>query len=431
VSIRYLYIFEDDDYERFYPLTVNRAVYQLRLGIDLLYEKWKGLASQHELRLLIRGHLAGLTVQRTGIECNSFSGVSDDGAIFVNGRYLADRELIDKLSSMDRSYLLLDDGALVAAMVEPRTNEAANLEKLKYWGYGHFKEIIKNLPKNEISARKVRHIWDFIELNPEQITKDFERLTSEITGGLVSPDAVVDDRCLIHAPERVRITEAARIDGQVVIDARGGPVYLDSGVIVEPHTRIEGPCYIGEKTMLVGGKIREGCSIGPLCKVGGEVEESIILGYSNKFHDGFLGHAYLGEWVNLGALTTNSDLKNNYGTIKVDLGYGQVDTGIVKIGSFIGDHVKTGIGTMLNTGITIGFATNIFGAGLTADKYVPPFCWGNTGSYVEYQLEKAVATARVVMERRGVKFTELDEQVFGNIFKESSRSRAKVIKYEE
>ncbi len=343
MNVRYLYIFEDDDYENFYPLTVNRAVYQLRLGIDLLHEKWGAFASQHEMRFLVRGHLAGLTTQKTGVECNTFSGLSDGGALFINGRYIADRELIDRLSSFDSTGLLLDDGALVAAIVAPRSGEAEDLEKLKYWGYGHFKEIIKNLPKHEASARKVSYIWDFIQMNPEQIAKDFSRLTSLMTDELISPDAFIDGRCSIHMPENVRISKDVKVDSQVVIDARGGPVFIDTGAVIEPHTRIEGPCYIGEKTMLVGGKIREGCSIGPFCKVGGEVEESIILGYSNKFHDGFLGHAYLGEWVNLGAMTTNSDLKNNYGNIKVDCGFGQIDTGIIKVGSFVGDHVKTGI----------------------------------------------------------------------------------------
>ncbi|MBU2625515.1 MAG: hypothetical protein KKG33_08130, partial [candidate division Zixibacteria bacterium] len=292
---------------------------------------------------------------------------------------------------------------------------------------GHFKEIIKKIPKKDVIATEVKHIWDFIRLNPEQISADFERITQDAGGASIAESSLVDAGCTIHNRCAVRIAEGVKIDSQVVIDARGGPVYIGFGARIEPHTRIEGPCYVGENTILAGGKIREGCSIGPVCKVGGELEESIILGHSNKFHDGFLGHAYLGEWVNLGAMTTNSDLKNNYGTIRVDLGEGQQDTGMTKVGSFIGDHVKTGIGTMLNTGISLGFATNVFGAGLVADKFVPPFCWGSSGNYAEYDIERAIATARVVVERRNVAFTAEDERVFRAVFEESLEKRAHFI----
>jgi hypothetical protein len=126
-------------------------------------------------------------------------------------------------------------------------------------------------------------------------------------------------------------------------------------------------------------------------------------------------------------MTTNSDLKNNYGSIRVDLSEGQLDTGMTKVGSFIGDHVKTGIGTMLNTGISIGFASNVFGAGLLVDKYLPPFCWGGTGGYVEYDIEKAIATARAVMKRRNVEFSGENERLFRTIFKESADQRAKIV----
>jgi len=316
-------------------------------------------------------------------------------ALFVNGRYIADAEFAARLEKLDSGLLLIDDGTLVAVLVAPDTKQAKDLERLDHWGYGHFKEILKSLPKMESEASHVKYIWDFVRLNPQQITADFDAIVQSAGAELVAKSATVENQCLIHAPDRVFIGAGVVLDGQSVIDAREGPVYIDDGGVVEPHSQIVGPCYIGKKSMIVGGKIREGCSIGPVCKVGGELEESIILGYSNKFHDGFLGHAYLGEWVNLGADTTNSDLKNNYGTIRVDLGFGQTDTGMIKVGSFIGDHVKTGIGTLLNTGISIGFATNVFGGGLVSDKHIPPYCWGGTGKYAEYLVEKAISTATV------------------------------------
>lgn len=422
-----LYIFEDDDYENFYPLTINRPVFGLLLGCTPIFEKWTSYFGSTETRFLVRGHLAGVLAQKSGFRCNALPEQSDASVVFVNGRYLPDDSLIRLIESTDESRLFLCNGNLVAAVVSADSKTMSNLLKMKFWGYGHFKAIIKDIPKADVQVPEVKHIWDFIRLNPEIIGRDFSKITSNSKGRMVSKSAEIDDACIIHDFENVFIGDDCRIDGQVVIDAQGGPVFISSGVEIQPHTRIEGPCFIGEKSMLVGGKIREGCSIGPVCKVGGEVEESIILGYSNKFHDGFLGHAYLGEWVNLGAMTTNSDLKNNYGTIRVDLGDGQVDTGMTKIGSFIGDHVKTGIGTLLNTGISLGFATNVFGGGLTSDKFVPPFCWGNTGKYSEYKLDKAVSTARAVTARRNVEFTELDERLFRSVFDESSSLRKEFV----
>ena len=145
---------------------------------------------------------------------------------------------------------------------------------------------------------------------------------------------------------------------------------------VHPFTRIEGPCYIGPKCILLGAKCREGMSIGPMCRVGGEVEESIIQGYSNKYHDGFLGHAYVGEWVNLGALTTNSDLKNDYSSVSVVLdGKAPIDTGSTKVGSIIGDHTKTSIGTLLNTGSFVGAMALLLATGKPLPKHIPSFAW--------------------------------------------------------
>ncbi len=419
----YIYVFEDDNYENFHPLTVNRAVYQLRLGIDLIYQKWFSYFDGYAGRFCIRGDLAAITALKTNIPCNSFKGISDTASVFINGRYLPDFDIVSRLKAAEKSMLYLQDGNLAAAVLTPESSESTNLQAMQYWGYGHFKEILKKLPREDIEICEVRKIWDFIALNPSQIEGDFERLVTNADRRLVDEVAIVDERIALYRDDRILLGKKSRVDAGVVIDAREGPVFIDAEAHIEPHSFVQGPCYIGKKSRIVGGKIREGCSVGPVCKVGGELEESVILGHSNKFHDGFLGHAYLGEWVNLGAMTTNSDLKNNYGTIRVDLGDGQEDTGLVKAGSFVGDHVKTGIGTMLNTGIVIGFASNVFGAGLVADKYVPPFSWGSSGSFTEYKLEKAVDTAKTVMERREVEFGNLDEKLFKMIFDNSADER--------
>ncbi len=186
--------------------------------------------------------------------------------------------------------------------------------------------------------------------NAAELAADFASAgRSGIEGKVEEPSAIRGNR------KNVYIAPGAVVHPMVVIDAERGPVYLDEGVEVQPFTRIEGPCYIGLGSILLGCKCRAGNSIGPMCRLGGEVEGSIIQGYSNKYHDGFLGHAYVGQWVNLGALTTNSDLRNDYANVSVVLdGRTPVNTGSTKVGSLIGDHAKTSIGTLLNTAPTSG-----------------------------------------------------------------------------
>jgi UDP-N-acetylglucosamine diphosphorylase/glucosamine-1-phosphate N-acetyltransferase len=175
----------------------------------------------------------------------------------------------------------------------------------------------------------------------------------------------------------------------------------------------------------VGGKVGGGSSIGPVCRIGGEVEESIFLGYSNKYHEGFLGHSYVGEWVNLGALTTNSDLKNNYGPVRVMVNGSLVDSGLAKVGAFLGDHVKTGIGTLLNTGVTVGFASNLFGGGMIEERTIPPFSWAGARKREEYRLDKAIETARAVMKRRNIELRSEEIDIFKEIFELTEKERGK------
>jgi len=421
----FLFVFEDDNYEYFYPLTVNRAVYQLLLGIDLLYEKWFSQFDGYDCRFCIRNEIAGLTTLRTGVSCNSFKGISESAAIFVNGRYIPDQDFVGQLKAAEKSTLYLQDGNLVAAVLMPGSDESASLEVMQYWGYGHFKEIIKKLPKGDVRLRHVHKIWDFVSLNSEQIKDDFERFVIASEGAVINRGAELDERTALYGRYPIYLGKGSQVHPGVVINTDDGPVYIDENARIMPHSSILGPCYVGKASAVVGGMIRNSCSFGSVCKVGGEIEDSIILGYTNKVHDGFLGHAYLGEWVNLGAMTTNSDLKNNYGNIRVDLGDGQEDTRHNKVGSFIGDHVKTGIGTMLNTGIVIGFASNVFGSGLVSDKNIPPFCWGvmEDGKFTDYNLNKAMETARKAMNRRDVEFDELDKQTFTRIFDEFAEQR--------
>lgn len=181
---------------------------------------------------------------------------------------------------------------------------------------------------------------------------------------------------------------------------------IGNNVTVMPNAVIEGPCYIGDHSVIkAGAKIYESTSIGPVCKVGGEVEASIIHGYSNKQHDGFLGHSYIGEWCNLGADTNTSDLKNNYSSVKMNVNGKEVDTGSLFVGLMMGDHSKSGINTMFNTGTTVGVSSNIFGAGFPP-KTIPSFAWVDGQDVQGYRLDKAIEVAKIVMARRKVTMTD-------------------------
>ena len=178
---------------------------------------------------------------------------------------------------------------------------------------------------------------------------------------------------LVGPSDRLRIHETARIDPYTVFDTTNGPIILGPNVWVQPFTRIEGPCSIAADTQLFRANLRGCVTIGPTCRIGGEVEASIVHGYSNKYHEGFLGHAYVGEWVNLGAITSNSDLRNDYGEVHVPLQGDPIPTGQAKVGCFIGDHTRTGMGSMLNTGTSIGVMCNVLPAGILLPKHVPSF----------------------------------------------------------
>ncbi|HSH44584.1 MAG TPA: putative sugar nucleotidyl transferase [Longimicrobiales bacterium] len=240
---------------------------------------------------------------------------------------------------------------------------------------------------HEVGGRLLHQVWHLMSQNPDRVAADLAGATADpVPEGV---HAIGDG--LVSLGSDVTIAPTA------VLDTRNGPIRVEDGAEVAPFTCVQGPAWIGPRTALLGGRF-EAVSIGPRCKVHGEVEASVILGYTNKAHDGFLGHAYLGMWVNLGALTTNSDLKNNYGSVRLWTPGGTVDTGERKVGCFLGDHVKTAIGTMLNTGTVIEAGSNIFGG--MPPKYVPPFSWGDPET--AYGFEQFLETARTVMDRRDV-----------------------------
>ncbi|GAB4322873.1 MAG: hypothetical protein Kow0074_14640 [Candidatus Zixiibacteriota bacterium] len=248
-------------------------------------------------------------------------------------------------------------------------------------------------------------LWDFVNRIADQLVFDWS-LSWSVAGARYARKQEVHPAAVLIEKDRISTALGVTIGPHVVIDASKGPVILDTAAVVEPFTRLEGPAYVGPFTRLVGGKMSGGCAFGPGCKLGGEIEASIVQSFSNKVHEGFFGHGFIGSWVNLGALTTNSDLKNTYGTVRVVRNGETVDTGAVKVGSYLSDHTKTGIGTLLPTGSSYGVGCNIVTSGI-ATKHLPPFIWNARDEYQENDLERMMAVARIVVSRRHSERTAL------------------------
>jgi UDP-N-acetylglucosamine diphosphorylase/glucosamine-1-phosphate N-acetyltransferase len=248
-----------------------------------------------------------------------------------------------------------------------------------------------------LPGRVLRPLWELMSLNPQQITTD-------ITGLFPSPPhPQLPAGCFAWGEHPLVLGEGALVEPGVVFDLSEGPVWLDRDSRVRAFSRVAGPVYLGAGSTILGGAVEQS-SIGPVCRIRGEFAESVAVGWVNKSHDGHIGHAYLGAWVNLGAGTTNSDLKNNYSAVRLWTPGGEADTGEVKLGCFLGDHVKTGIGLLLNTGTVVGAGSNLYGAAMPP-KYVPPFSWGTGDALTEYRADRFLEVAERAMGRRGVTLT--------------------------
>jgi UDP-N-acetylglucosamine diphosphorylase/glucosamine-1-phosphate N-acetyltransferase len=399
-----LIIFEDHNADGFYPLSVSHPVFDLFCGCFNVVERLKHYFKPDKLYLSCRDYLVDVTRQRYGVPVNDYSGLAGE-TIIVNAAAIPDPNILQTIEYCPVNALVVTRDSLVGGKVS-----SAKLQELS------LNEILENYHNADYKFEAHRvdkalfgHLWDIVNYNPKAIENDLTLMPEIREWKRNAQVAQFSDDVHIHP--------SAFVQNGAYIDSSGGPVIIDHGAKVEPRSLIQGPAYIGKNSVVMAGMIREGCSLGPVCKVGGELEESIILGYSNKCHEGFIGHAYLGEWVNLGALTTNSDLKNNYGEISVSLKGKMTTTGSIKIGCFIGDHTKTGIGTTLNTGIVIGFSNNLYGGSLFVEKEIGHFKWGTPGQLVDYRVDKAMEVAKAAMSRRGRAFDSYQQALFDRISK--------------
>ena len=380
--------FEDETAAHFYPLALTRPVDDLRVGILTLREKWlSALDTQHYIRKT-RPHLSGLFA----------AGEVEEGEdyLWINPRFLPDDALIKLTHSLELNEGFVSNGYFVAARTDARTTRSWINDEA-----GMFSGVSKNWLHQ---ATEIHHIWELMTLNGAEIKADIQRLSS--APGKPKSLGHSENRILEH-PQNIYMEQGASLGPGVIINAENGPVYLGQDAKIMAGAMIEGPVAIGAgSTVKMGAKIYENTSIGPVCKVGGEVEDTVFHSYSNKPHDGFVGHSLIGQWCNLGADTNTSDLKNNYGTIKI-YDYTQnrfTDAGQQFLGTIMGDHSKTSINCMLNTGTVVGVSCNIF-SGDFPPKHIPSFSWVGTGSMETYRFDKALETMQRMMGRRDVELS--------------------------
>jgi UDP-N-acetylglucosamine diphosphorylase/glucosamine-1-phosphate N-acetyltransferase len=404
---------------RFHPVTLSRPIWELRTGFTSLAEKLVAKVGATDVACFVPDYMAESYRAKTSWPVNDPAALDGDDLLIVDPRVKAESFTV---SPVGPSEIRVDDeGQVLYARVA-----RVDLGALRTDDVGKFLSAAQaRLPHVTASLPKWEYIWHLMLANPEQLAADFA------AAGRHGIEGAVEEPVAIRGSKKdVYIAPGAQVHPMVVIDATEGPVYIDERVVVYPFTRIVGPCYIGKESRLLGAKCHEGNSIGPACRIGGEIENSIIQGYTNKYHEGFLGHAYVGEWVNLGALTTNSDLKNDYSSVEVIMhGRLPIDTGSNKVGCLIGDHTKTSIGTFLNTGAYVGAMAMIMATGKPMQKFIPSFAWLLEGVVTKgFGKGKLYETARTVMARRGCRWTEAEEAMWNFVFEMTRARREELIK---
>ena len=389
-----LVLFDDERARAWIPFTITRPAGELLFGCLTLRERAERFWGESCVGHVADSHLEGFS--EPGASPVVDVGALDSAPDSTEGtpRILFSSRAVPDLVAAppsDEPAVLIIQGQIVGWILPPGTDPPDAGDLLEPG------KCDLDLPRVEIPGRVLTNIWDLMSGNGDQVRSDVPVLFPESRFTL--PEGVH-----VSGAERVSLGEHVQIEGGVHLDATDGPIRLSDGARVSAFTRLAGPSFVGPETHLLGGSLSN-VTLGPGCRVRGEVSSSVLLGYVNKAHDGYVGHGYIGRWANLGALTTNSDLKNNYSRVRVHTVEGPVDTGLIKVGCFLGDHVKTGIGTLLPTGCVVGVGSNLFG-GVMSAPHVPPFSWGSGDHLEEHDIERFLDTATIAMARREMSLDE-------------------------
>jgi UDP-N-acetylglucosamine diphosphorylase/glucosamine-1-phosphate N-acetyltransferase len=375
-----------------FPFTLTRPAGDIRIGILTIAEKW-GKRLNAPASFLTEAYLSEKFVTHT-----------DQVNLFINGSLCPDQMLTNTIASLNAGEGLLKDGRLLVAKSDHAT--LPRLDNLKVIEY-----------EEEITL--IDKVWKIFQYNASQLRSDFELMTS----GKKSV-GIKDKHTIVYNGQDVFVAEGAQVKA-AILNAENGPIYLGKNAQVMEGALIRGPFALCEgSTVNMGAKVRGDTTVGPYSKIGGEVSNTVIFGYSNKAHDGFLGNSVIGEWCNIGADTNTSNLKNNYENIKI-WNYargGFEDTGLQFCGLMMGDHSKCGINTMFNTGTVVGVGANIFGDGFPR-TFIPSFAWGGAGGFTTFQLDKALETAAKAMQRRSAMLTEAEKSILKHIFEVTAANR--------
>ena len=386
-------LFDDQGRDNLLPLTYTRPCAHLRIGILTIDEKWKRLSSS-QTSFLTLDYLS-----------TKFPAEYTEDNLYVNGRILPDSQILSEISHLQLNESIKTSNTLVAYR---------SSEKLSFNDISSFSIATA---KDATDVQFVEHTHDIFSKNGDQIKTDFALITKgRNSAPLSATNTVIGDTIFV---EEGVTAEAA------VFNTKDGPIYLGKDSTVMEGALIKGPFALGAgSTIKMGAKIYGDTTVGPLCKVGGEVSNTVFHSRSNKGHDGFIGNSVIGEWCNLGADTNCSNLKNNYALVKLwNYPKGRfMNTGLQFCGLIMGDHSKCGINTMFNTGTVVGVSANIFGASFPRN-FIPSFTWGGATGFATYTMPKAFETARIVMERRKQELTESEKELLTQIFEESSKQR--------
>ena len=382
---RRLILYEDRHWRSLRPLTDLLPLPALAFGASDLAARW--LAAARLPLHSIEARSAAMACWHAAPQGERGAGGTDE-AIVVNAAALPGSWFAEALEARAPS-LWMGDGRVAGARL-PLNSLRGGLGRSE-----DFETVLLGLalPALAVNAEFITWPWELMARNADAIATDLADMRGAAKG-------IVHRLACLESPERIAIEETARVGAFALLDAGAGPILVRRGARIEPHTHVKGPCVVGAGTQLLGGMV-SASTFGPECRVAGEVESSVWQGYANKRHHGFVGHSVIGEWANLGALTTTSDLKNNYGNVRVWVDGREVDTRSPKVGAFVGAHAKTGIGSLLPTGASVGTAANLFGGSSFAPKDVPAFAWWDGERMVEHQLERCLATARIAASRRG------------------------------
>ncbi len=381
--------------QKLLPFTFTRPVADIRFGILTIREKWEK-------------HLQSITSSLTeNYLSKKYPLVEAEENILINGSICPNPELIKEIKQLKEGQALVREETVIAMFLSD-----ASLRNL-----GDSSDQIENI-ESVSNFVKLENTWDIFRLNADAIRSDFDLLTK---GRKSEPISKTNS---VIAPENIFVEEGAKLE-YVFLNASEGPIYVGANAVIEEGAKIRGPFALGENaTIKMGARIYGGTTVGPHSKVGGEVNESVIFGYSSKAHDGFLGHSVIGEWCNLGADTNTSNLKNTYEEVKL-WSYADdcfIPTGLQFCGTIMADHTKCGINTMFNTGTVIGVYANIFGAGYQRN-FIPSFSWGGTHGFIDYDLRKALKTAEIVYARRAKTFDTKERQILQHIYNLTYKNR--------